>query len=37
MNKTVERKIWNVVSKQIEQIESEFPPKTKRFIELEIK
>lgn len=37
MNLSVERKLWDVVSKQIEQIEISFPPKTKRFIELEIK
>lgn len=36
MNKTVERKLWNVVSKAIENIEIKFPPKTQRFIELEI-
>lgn len=36
MNKVVERKLWDVVSKQIEKIEIEFPPKSKRFIELEI-
>lgn len=37
MNLSVERKLWDAVSKQIEQIEVKFPPKTKRFIELEIK
>ncbi|MHA2401435.1 MAG: hypothetical protein ACXADH_00470 [Candidatus Kariarchaeaceae archaeon] len=37
MNLSVERKLWDAVSKQVEQIEVKFPPKTKRFIELEIK
>jgi hypothetical protein len=37
MNLSVERKLWDAVSQQIEQIEIKFPPKTKRFIELEIK
>jgi very-short-patch-repair endonuclease len=37
MNKSVERKLWEAVSKQIEKIEKSFPPRTKRFIELEIK
>lgn len=36
MNKVVERKLWDVVSRQIESIEVKFPPKTRRFIELEI-
>lgn len=37
MNLSVERKLWDAVSKEIEKIEISFPPKTKRFIELEIK
>lgn len=36
MNKTVERKLWEVVSKEISKIEKKFPSKTRRFIELEI-
>jgi len=36
MNRAVERKLWDVVSKAVENIEIKFPPKTKRFIELEI-
>jgi very-short-patch-repair endonuclease len=36
MNKTVERKLWEAVSIQIEKIKAAFPPKSKRFIELEI-
>ena len=37
MNLSVERKLWEAVLKQIEQIKIKFPAKTKRFIELEIK
>ena len=37
MNKSVERKIWSVVSEQIQNIEKKFPPKDQRLIELEIK
>jgi very-short-patch-repair endonuclease len=37
MNLSVERKLWDAVSKEIEKIEISFPEKTKRFIELEIK
>ena len=37
MNKSVERKLWNIVSKEVEKISNKFPSKTKRFIELEIK
>ncbi len=37
MNKSVERKIWSLVSEQIKKIEKNFPPKHQRLIELEIK
>jgi hypothetical protein len=37
MNKSVERKLWDIVSKEVEKISKKFPSKTKRFIELEIK
>jgi very-short-patch-repair endonuclease len=37
MNKSVERKLWNSVSVEVEKIKDKFPPKGKRFIELEIK
>jgi very-short-patch-repair endonuclease len=37
MNQSVERKLWELVSKQVEKVQDKFPPKTKRFIELEIK
>lgn len=36
MNKTVERKLWDLVSKAIGDISFDFPAKDKRFIELEI-
>ncbi len=35
-NKAVERRLWDLVSKAIEDIAKEFPPEGKRFIELEI-
>ena len=35
-NKAVERRLWALVSEAIEEIAKEFPPKGKRFIELEI-
>ena len=37
MNKSVERKLWDLVSAEVEAVEDKFPPKDKRFIELEIK
>ena len=37
MNKSVERKLWDLVSVEVERIKDKFPPKDKRFIELEIK
>lgn len=37
MNLSVERKLWDAVYQALEQIEIKFPPKSKRFIELEIK
>jgi hypothetical protein len=37
MNKSVERKLWDLVSVEVEKIKDKFPPKDKRFIELEIK
>jgi len=36
MSRAVERRLWNLVSEQVESIEEKFPPKNKRFIELEI-
>ena len=36
MNKSVERKLWNLVSEAVDKIKDNFPPKTKRFIELEV-
>ena len=36
MNKTVERKLWDLVSEAVENISNEFPARDKRFIELEI-
>lgn len=37
MNKSVERKLWDLVSAKVEAIKDKFPRKDKRFIELEIK
>jgi|TARA_R110000851_G_scaffold31375_5_gene84962 very-short-patch-repair endonuclease len=37
MNKSVERKLWDLVSTEVEAVKDKFPPKDKRFIELEIK
>ena len=37
MNKSVERKLWDLVSTEGEAVKDKFPPKDKRFIELEIK
>ena len=36
MNKSVERKLWSLVSEAVDKIKDKFPPKSKRFIELEI-
>ena len=36
MSQSVERRLWNLVSKEVEKIRKKFPPKRKRFIELEI-
>tara|TARA_R110000850_G_scaffold226387_2_gene351642 strand:+ start:931 stop:1704 length:774 start_codon:yes stop_codon:yes gene_type:complete len=36
-SRSVERRLWNLVSEEIEKVERGFPPKNKRFIELEIK
>jgi len=36
MSKAVERKLWDVVSTEVEKVANKFPPKTKRFIEVEV-
>ena len=36
MSKAVERKLWKVVWDEIQGIEKKFPPKGKRFIEIEV-
>ena len=36
-SRSVERRLWDLISKEIEKVECGFPPKHKRFIELEIK
>ena len=36
MSKAVERKLWDVVSSEVEKVANKFPPKTKRFIEVEV-
>jgi len=36
ISQSVERKLWTLVSEQVEKIRKKFPPKGKRFIELEI-
>jgi len=36
MSKAVERKLWDVVSKEVAKVEKSFPPKHKRFIEVEV-
>ena len=36
MGKNVERKLWDLVSIEVEKIKDKFPPKDKRFIQLEI-
>lgn len=37
ISRSVERRLWDLVSEQVEKVSSSFPPKHKRFIELEIK
>lgn len=36
MSQSIQRKLWSLVSGQVEKIEDKFPPKNNRFIELEI-
>ena len=36
ISRSVERKLWSLVSKEVEKIEDKFPSKNKRYIELEI-
>jgi very-short-patch-repair endonuclease len=36
LSQSVERKLWGLVSKEVEKVRKKFPPKYKRFIELEI-
>ncbi len=36
LSQSVERKLWSLVSKEVEKVRKKFPPKHKRFIELEI-
>tara|TARA_R110000744_G_C19295260_1_gene555107 strand:+ start:466 stop:1245 length:780 start_codon:yes stop_codon:yes gene_type:complete len=36
MSRAVERRLWDLVSVEVESVKEKFPPKTKRFIELEI-
>lgn len=36
ISQSVERRLWDLVSEQVESIRKNFPPKSKRFIELEI-
>ena len=36
MSRAVERRLWDLVSDQVGKIKDKFPPKNKRFIELEI-
>tara|TARA_Y100000385_G_C12935437_1_gene568669 strand:+ start:195 stop:968 length:774 start_codon:yes stop_codon:yes gene_type:complete len=36
MSKAVERRLWDVVSKEVAKVEKQFPPKHKRFIEVEV-
>jgi very-short-patch-repair endonuclease len=37
INRSVKRDLWDIVSEEVKKIEANFPPETKRFIELEIK
>ena len=36
MSQAVERKLWAIVSEQVEKVANKFPPKNKRFIEVEV-
>jgi len=36
LSQSVERKLWSLVSEEVGKIKDKFPPKGKRFIELEI-
>ena len=36
ISQSVERKLWDLVSVEVEKIKKRFPPRSKRFIELEI-
>ena len=36
MSQSVQRRLWALVSEQVEKIEDKFPSKNNRFIELEI-
>ena len=36
LSQSVERKLWDLVSVEVEKVRKKFPPKRKRFIELEI-
>ncbi len=36
MSQAVERKLWTIVSEQVEKVAAKFPPKNKRFIEVEV-
>ena len=36
LSQSVERKLWNMVSVEVDKIKKRFPPKSKRLIELEI-
>jgi hypothetical protein len=36
MSRAVERRLWDLISEQVGKIQDKFPPKNKRFIELEI-
>ena len=36
LSQSKERKLWNLVSAEVNKIKKKFPPKSKRFIELEI-
>ena len=36
ISQSVERRLWNLVSVEVDKIKKKFPPRSKRFIELEI-
>ena len=36
-SRSVGRKLWDLVYEEVRKVQDKFPPKTKRFIELEIK